>query len=64
LSLLLSINKEECLNILLEASINKLISIKINEHDNQITIVKSKVREREINGETGRISSGKLIQMY
>jgi hypothetical protein len=49
---------------LLEASINKLISIKINEHDNQITIVKSKVRERETNGETGRISSGKLIQMY
>jgi hypothetical protein len=63
LSLLLSTNSEDTLKLLIEASINKLISIKINEQANEIIIVKSKIRERETKPLIGSISNGKLFHM-
>ena len=41
--------RDETLNLLLEANINKLISVQIDEESGKIKIVKSKVREREMN---------------
>lgn len=52
------------MNLLLEANINKLISVQIDEESGKIKIIKSKVREREMNGEeVDKYMRGKLIQV-
>ena len=56
--------RDETLNLLLEANINKLISVQIDEENGKIKIIKSKVREREMNSEeVDKYMRGKLIQM-
>lgn len=59
----LACKKEEVLNLLVEASIFKLMAVQIDEESGQIRISKSKIRERDTDGETGNYLKGKLIQM-
>ena len=59
----LSCKREEALNLLVEASIFKLVAVQIDEETGQIRITRSKVRERDAGESKDKYLRGKLIQM-
>jgi hypothetical protein len=44
----LGVKREEALNLLVEASISKLVVVHIDEESGRIKIVRAKIREREV----------------
>lgn len=59
----LNCSLEETLDLLLEASIFKLITVKIDESKYLISISNSKLRERESGNNPDKFLSGKLTEM-